>query len=112
MPANLTPQAAIERGRPKPSECDFVVVILWSRLGTPLPVEGYRRPNGEQSGSGTEWEYEDALTGDRQPDILVYRRTEELSVKANDPHREAPPAGLFRAATRNGAPNSRRSCPT
>jgi hypothetical protein len=31
MLANLTPQAALERGLPKPSECDFVVVVLWSR---------------------------------------------------------------------------------
>lgn len=36
MPANLTPQQAVDRGLPRPSECDLVVVILWGRMGTPL----------------------------------------------------------------------------
>src|SRR3954465_5906153 len=60
MLANLTPQEAITRGLPKPSECDFVVVILWARLGTPLP-EQCRKANGERYLSGTEWEFENAL---------------------------------------------------
>src|SRR6266849_146114 len=45
MPATMTPQAAIAAGLPKPSECDVVVVVLWSRMGTPLPDE-YRKPDG------------------------------------------------------------------
>ena len=49
MLANLTPQAALERGLPKPSECDFVVVILWSRMGTPLPM-GTMQDRGSRSG--------------------------------------------------------------
>lgn len=32
--ATMTPQEAIAQGLPKPSECDIVIVILWSRLGT------------------------------------------------------------------------------
>ena len=39
MLATMTPQAAIAAGLPKPSQCDIVVVILWSRMGTPLPAE-------------------------------------------------------------------------
>ena len=35
--AGLTLQEAIKQGLPKPSECDLVVVIIWSRMGTPLP---------------------------------------------------------------------------
>jgi hypothetical protein len=54
MLASLTPQEAIDRGLPKPSECDFVVVILWGRFGTPLP-DSTRKPNGERYLSGTEW---------------------------------------------------------
>ncbi|HET6520495.1 MAG TPA: hypothetical protein VFG47_11865, partial [Geminicoccaceae bacterium] len=86
MLANLTPQEAVNRGLPKPSECDFVVVVLWSRMGTPLP-DGYRKPNGEPYLSGTEWEVEDAFNSDREPkpDVLVYRRTEDPPVKLNDP---------------------------
>jgi hypothetical protein len=39
MPAHLTPQEAISRGLAKPSECDIVLVIFWSRMGTPLPPD-------------------------------------------------------------------------
>lgn len=35
--ASVTPQETIKQGLPKPSECDIVSVIFWSRLGTPLP---------------------------------------------------------------------------
>src|SRR4051812_2630933 len=52
MLAHLTPQEAIERHLPKPSECDVVVVILWSRMGTPLPPS-YRKANGDRYLSGT-----------------------------------------------------------
>jgi hypothetical protein len=48
MPATLTPQEAVNRFGPKPSECDVVVVILWSRLGTPLDVTAFHKePGGE-----------------------------------------------------------------
>ena len=73
MPATLTPQEAVNRGLAKPSECDAVIVILWSRLGTPLP-ESHKRPDGSAYLSGTEWEYEDALNAAPQPFILVYHR--------------------------------------
>ena len=55
MEAGLTPQEAIKRGLPKPSECDLVIVILRSRMGTPLPAE-YSKPDGTAYLSGTEWE--------------------------------------------------------
>src|SRR5215831_3412236 len=54
MLASLTPQEAVNRGLPKPSECDFVVIILWGRFGSPLP-DSLRKPNGERYLSGTEW---------------------------------------------------------
>jgi Domain of unknown function (DUF4062) len=74
MTVTVTPQEAINRGLARPSECDIVIVILWRRLGTPLP-DTYRRPDGTRYQSGTEWEYEDALLAPQQPLILVYRRT-------------------------------------
>lgn len=73
MPATLTPQEAIDRHLAKPSECDVVILILWSRFGTPLPDE-YKRPDGTRYLSGTEWEYEDAATADPKPHILIYHR--------------------------------------
>jgi hypothetical protein len=83
--ADQTPQESINRGRPKPSECDIVVVILWSRLGTPLP-DTYRKQDGTLYNSGTEWEFEAAMSAARRPEILVYRRTEEPKIGMRDPN--------------------------
>ena len=77
-PAHLTPQQAIDLGLKRPSECDIVVVILWSRMGTPL-LHNYKKPDGEPYLSGTEWEFEDAMRSARstgRPTVLVYRLTQ------------------------------------
>jgi formylglycine-generating enzyme required for sulfatase activity len=79
MIAMLPPQEAINRGLPKPSECDILVVIFWSRMGTPLLFPEYKKPDGSQYLSGTEWEYLDAVTGAEEhpyqlPIVVVYRR--------------------------------------
>lgn len=64
-----------------PSATDIVVIIVWSRLGTPLPERTSRREyrglDGRAPVTGTEWEYEDALRASRErgiPDLLVYRK--------------------------------------
>jgi hypothetical protein len=88
MLAGLTPQEAVDRGLPKPSECDFVVVILWGRFGSPLP-DSQRKPNGERYLSGTEWEYEDAAFAKPPPEILIYRRTEKVLLDADDPQHDS-----------------------
>src|SRR5262245_47108608 len=56
MLATLTPQEAINRNLKTPDTCDIVVVILWSRMGTPLP-EDFKKPDGTRYQSGTEWEF-------------------------------------------------------
>ena len=63
-----------------PSAFDIVVLILWSRLGTPLPIKTkereYRGIDGRVPVTGTEWEYEEALKAARQkgvPDLLAFR---------------------------------------
>jgi hypothetical protein len=71
--AHITPQDAITRGLPRPSDCDVVIVILWSRIGTPLP-RSYKKANGGRYSSGTEWEFEDAVNATKPRRILVYRR--------------------------------------
>jgi hypothetical protein len=66
-----------------PSSADIFVLILWSRLGTPLPertaTREYRGLDDARAPvTGTEWEFEDALRGYRErkaPDLLVYRKT-------------------------------------
>jgi hypothetical protein len=52
MLAQLPPQQAVDRHLPKPSTCDIVVVILWARMGTPLPPECHK-PDGTTYVSGT-----------------------------------------------------------
>jgi hypothetical protein len=84
MPATLTPQETVNQGLAKPSECDVVIVILWSRLGTPLP-DSYMKPDGSPYLSGTEWEYEDAIVGKPQPHILVYQRKAKVVFDPTDP---------------------------
>ena len=63
-----------------PSAFDVVVLIVWSRLGTPMPertsVREYRGIDGRAPVTGTEWEFEEALQSARErgaPDLLVYR---------------------------------------
>ena len=87
MLATLTPQEAIAQGLPKPSECDIVVTIFWTRMGTPLPKE-WKKSNGEPYLSGTEWEFLDAIQAvDRKgkPGVLLYRRSEVPSLLPTDP---------------------------
>jgi Novel STAND NTPase 1 len=64
-----------------PSEADTLVLILWSRLGTPLPprtaLREYKGLDGRVPVTGTEWEYEQALEASKArggvPNLLVYR---------------------------------------
>ena len=87
MLANLTPQEAISQGLPLPSHCDIVIVIFWSRIGTPLsPL--YTKPDSTYRKSGTEWEYENAITEYEQkgrPVVLLYRKMENVQFSPDDP---------------------------
>lgn len=89
--ANMTPQKAIDEGLPLPSQCEIVIVIIKSRMGTPLPYPDYIKPNGEPFLSGTEWEFHDALQFALQfdhPRILVYRCAIEPVLSPRDPQIE------------------------
>jgi hypothetical protein len=61
-----------------------VIVILWSRMGTPLP-DSYRKPDGTPYDSGTEWEFLDALQGKPAPVVLVYRRNTKVNIDPDAP---------------------------
>jgi HEAT repeats len=85
--AGVTPQDSIAAGLPRPGQCDIVVVIFWSRMGTPLPPSD-QKEDGSRYESGTEWEYEDAVASFRQrgsPAVLLYRRNQTVSVDLDDP---------------------------
>ena len=81
MEATLSPQEAINRGLPLPSQCDAALVLFWARMGSPLAGDE-KKQDGSQYLSGTEWEFCDAVQGNRQnqsgrPFIYIYRRIEE-----------------------------------
>ena len=74
-----------------PSRHDIVILILWSRLGTPLPektaVREYRGIDDRAPVTGTEWEFEDALRAAQlrgAPDILAFRNTNPAPVETQD----------------------------
>jgi len=75
-----------------PSRFDAVILILESRLGRPLPertaVREYRGMDGRTPVIGTEWEFEDVLSGARAHgvrDLLVYRSRRAAEVDTWDP---------------------------
>ena len=64
-----------------PSASDIMVLVVYSRLGTPLPERSaareYRGLDGRSPVTGTEWEFEEALQANRHrgaPDLLAYRK--------------------------------------
>ena len=65
-------QQQIERTK----DCDLVISILWSRLGTRLPSDFALIP-GQPAPTGTEFEINDALAAHAvhgKPKLLIYRR--------------------------------------
>ncbi|SDF06321.1 tetratricopeptide repeat protein [Rhodospira trueperi] len=76
---------------PLPGDSDIVVVILWSRLGSPLPARTDKREyhglDGRIPVTGTEWEVENALQAHAEkgrPDLLVYRNRTEARATGRD----------------------------
>src|SRR4051794_6125950 len=70
-----------------PSAADIVVLVLWSRLGTPLP-DRFKGLDGRVPVTGTEWEFEDALAANRAkgaPDLLAYRRLGDPGASLTNP---------------------------
>jgi hypothetical protein len=78
MRATLTPQDAINRGLPKPAECDIVVVLFWSRMGTPFTDN-----DGKAYQSGTHWELLNAIESKRS-ETVIYRRTDKPAFEFTD----------------------------
>lgn len=70
-----------------PRDTDIVVVILWSRLGVPLPTDKFPGPISGRPVTGTEWEFEDALKSSRErkaPDLLMYRKKAPVTGNLDD----------------------------
>ncbi len=76
---------------PRAGDCDIVICIFWKALGTELPAE-YRRDDGTTR-TGSEFEFEDAITAaeastEGLPDILVYKKNQEIFFSEQDLERE------------------------
>ena len=84
MVATDTPQGSIT----PPSATDIVLVLLWSRLGTPLPNDPrFKTSEPGRQPTGTEWEFYDAIRSHQAkgvPDVVVYRKTERVSAILDD----------------------------
>lgn len=68
----LTAAQSFQAGLLRPAECDIVLVMLWTRLGTPLANDPYGGM------TGTEWEFVDAVESSARhgsPEVLVYKKT-------------------------------------
>jgi tetratricopeptide (TPR) repeat protein len=81
-------QPQIDR-RARPADCDIVLSIFWSRLGTELPPEfPERMPDGKPYPSGTAYEVLTALEERRanqhRPDVFVFRKNVIPTVPIND----------------------------
>jgi tetratricopeptide (TPR) repeat protein len=71
----------------RPSQCDLVVSILWSRLGTRLPADFAQQP-GVEPPTGTEFEINDALSSYQargKPNLLIYRKVPAPHVGLGSP---------------------------
>ena len=79
-----------------PSQSDIVVLVVYSRLGTPLPertaARAYRGIDGRVPVTGTEWEFEEALEANRSrgaPDLVAYRKLGDPQTSLADPGKRA-----------------------
>ena len=79
-----------------PSASDIMVLVVYSRLGTPLPERSvtreYRGLDGRSPVTGTEWEFEEALQANRlrgAPDLLAYRKLGDPGSSLADANKRA-----------------------
>jgi hypothetical protein len=73
-------------------QADLALFILWARVGTPLPLDQFSRPDGTGYASGTEYEYERALHGfeaRQSPEIFCYLKTAEVRLSMKDREQRA-----------------------
>jgi len=70
--------------------CDIVVSIFWTRIGTELPADFARMPDGRPYPSGTAYELLTALDASKRrdvPDVYVFRKTADAPIPTADAER-------------------------
>ncbi|MDZ4768305.1 MAG: SUMF1/EgtB/PvdO family nonheme iron enzyme [Chloroflexota bacterium] len=85
---SMPPQQAIDLGLSRPADCDIVLIIFWSKLGSPLDFDG------QHYESGTHFEMMDGVraaeaNGGYPPFVLFYKKTEPVTITLDDPNRSA-----------------------
>jgi eukaryotic-like serine/threonine-protein kinase len=81
LSATKTPQESVDEFLIHPAKCDLIIVIFWSRMGTPLTK------NGKEYLSGTFYEYTEALEAHNskgKPVIWIFRYTEIPQISPED----------------------------
>lgn len=82
LEALSSPQTSVNRHLPTPDDCDLFLGIFNCRFGTPLPGREFRKLDGALYQSGSEYEFHRAWEARRrglsQPEILMYRKQQEL----------------------------------
>ena len=76
-----------QEGLVSPAECDIVLCMLWSRVGSPLPEDRFTRADGSSGITGTEWEFQmaaEAFARNGKPEILFYRKMAPVQVSLDD----------------------------
>lgn len=71
-----------------PQTCDIVVCIFWSRIGSELPPDFEVMSDGRPYPSGTIYELLKAIEAKSKrglPDVLVYRKTQDVATPVIDP---------------------------
>jgi tetratricopeptide (TPR) repeat protein len=76
---------------PEAADCDLVLAIFRARLGSPLPAEFKRQPDGAPYPSGSAYEVLSAVAkrhgGAPLPDIYVFRYPRDPVVSLDDPQK-------------------------
>jgi tetratricopeptide (TPR) repeat protein len=74
----------------QPDACDVLVSIFWTRVGTELPNDFTRMPDGKPYPSGTAYELLTALEASKAkgvPDVYVFRKTADAALPTADAER-------------------------
>jgi len=72
---------------PQAADCDIVVALFWSRLGSELPPQFPLMEDGEPYPSGTAYEVLTAIRARQQkslPDVFVFKKNEVALAPVND----------------------------
>ena len=80
-------RASFQAQIPEAANCDLVIGILWSRLGSELPPEMPPMPSGEPYPSGTAYEVLTAIEQSREkgrPSVYLFRKTAPAVLPVED----------------------------